>query len=36
LPREGRRFEPAMKRSHADELRHRWNEALSRAKGWDK
>ncbi len=36
LLREERRFEPVMQRSRVDELRQRWNEALSRAKGWEK
>ncbi len=36
LPREERRFEPSMQRSHVQELRDRWNEALSRVKGWEK
>jgi glycerol kinase len=29
-----RRFEPRMPRSQANELRARWNEAVSRTKGW--
>jgi glycerol kinase len=29
-----RRFEPRMPRSQVNELRARWNEAVSRAKGW--
>jgi len=28
-------FEPKLPRSHVDELRSRWNEALSRAKNWE-
>jgi glycerol kinase len=30
-----RRFEPRMPRSQVNELRARWNEAVSRAKGWN-
>jgi glycerol kinase len=30
-----RRFEPAMPRSRAEELRARWRQALERARGWD-
>ena len=30
-----KRFEPRMPRSQADALRGRWNDALSRAKGWE-
>ena len=30
-----RRFEPAMPRDQASRLRHRWREALERAKGWE-
>jgi len=30
-----RRFEPRMPRSRVNELRARWNEAVSRAKGWN-
>jgi len=33
LPREQRRFDPCMPRSQISELRKRWNEAVSRAKG---
>jgi glycerol kinase len=29
-------FEPKMKRGRAEELRARWNEALERAKVWEK
>jgi glycerol kinase len=36
LPRDERRFEPGMQRSRVQELRDRWNEALSRVKGWEK
>jgi glycerol kinase len=36
LPREERRFEPRMPRSHVDNLRERWNEAVSRTKSWDR
>jgi hypothetical protein len=35
LPREERRFEPALPRSKVDALRQRWNEAISRAKSWE-
>jgi len=35
LPREECRFEPRLPRSHATALRHRWNEAISRAKSWE-
>jgi glycerol kinase len=35
LPGEEHRFESRMPRSRADELRQRWNEAVSRAKNWD-
>jgi len=35
LPREERRFEPRLPRSSANALRHRWNEAISRAKSWE-
>ena len=34
LPQERRRFEPRMRRSEADNLRERWNEAVSRTKAW--
>jgi glycerol kinase len=34
LPRDERRFEPRMPRSLADNLRERWNEAVSRTKSW--
>lgn len=34
LPRDERRFEPRMPRPQADHLRERWNEAVSRTKGW--
>jgi glycerol kinase len=36
LPREERRFEPRLPRSQVDMIRQRWNEAISRTKGWDK
>jgi glycerol kinase len=36
LPRDERRFEPTMQRSRVQELRGRWNEALSRVKVWEK
>ena len=36
LPREERRFEPNLPRSQVDALRQRWNEAISRAKSWEK
>lgn len=36
LPLKEQRFEPRMKRSEADSLRARWNEALSRSRGWAK
>jgi glycerol kinase len=36
LPREERRFEPSLPRSQVDALRQRWNEAISRAKSWEK
>jgi glycerol kinase len=35
LPLKEKRFEPRMPRSQADALRGRWNDALSRAKGWE-
>jgi glycerol kinase len=35
LPREERRFEPRLPRSQVDEMRQRWNEAISRAKSWE-
>jgi glycerol kinase len=35
LPRQERRFEPAMPRSVVEKMRRRWNEAVSRAKDWD-
>ena len=35
LPREEQRFEPRMPRSHAQSLRERWNQALSRSKAWE-
>jgi glycerol kinase len=34
--RADRRFEPAMPRSEADALQARWQEALERARGWEK
>jgi glycerol kinase len=36
LPREERHFEPSLPRSQVDALRQRWNEAISRAKSWEK
>jgi glycerol kinase len=36
LSREERRFEPRLPRSQVDIMRQRWNEAISRTKGWDK
>jgi glycerol kinase len=36
LPREERRFEPHLPRAQADIMRQRWNQAISRAKDWDK
>jgi glycerol kinase len=36
LPMNEQRFEPHMKRPEAESLRARWNEALSRSKGWVK
>jgi len=36
LPLNEQRFEPRMKRSDAESLRARWNEALSRSRGWAK
>ncbi len=35
IPRPERRFVPQMKRSQAESLRRRWNEALSRSKRWE-
>jgi glycerol kinase len=35
LPRQERRFEPRLPRSQVDQLRQRWNEAVSRAKEWE-
>jgi glycerol kinase len=35
LPREERRFEPQMPQSRSKVLRERWNEAISRVKGWE-
>jgi glycerol kinase len=34
LPRQERRFEPRMLRSRVNELRERWNQAVSRTKAW--
>ncbi len=34
LPLKERRFEPKMDRSESESLRGRWNEALSRSRGW--
>jgi glycerol kinase len=36
MPREERRFEPHLLRSKTDAMRQRWNEAISRAKSWEK
>jgi glycerol kinase len=36
MARGEQRFEPTMLRSRATELRQRWNEAVSRAKNWDR
>jgi glycerol kinase len=36
LPREERRFEPRAPRAQVEIMRQRWNEAISRTKGWDK
>jgi glycerol kinase len=36
IPLNEQRFEPRMKRSEAESLRARWNEALSRSRGWAK
>jgi glycerol kinase len=36
LPRAERRFEPSLPRSKVEILRERWNEAISRAKSWDR
>lgn len=36
LPIKEQRFEPRMARSEAQDLRGRWNEALSRSRGWAK
>ena len=35
LPVEEKRFEPSLPRSQVEALRARWNQALSRAKGWE-
>jgi len=35
LPREERRFLPHMPRSQVDQLRRRWNEAVSRTRDWE-
>jgi glycerol kinase len=35
IPLDEKRFEPRMARSQSGELRGRWNQALSRAKGWE-
>ncbi len=36
MPREERRFEPGLPRSKGHAMRLRWNEAISRAKSWEK
>jgi glycerol kinase len=35
LPANEKRFEPRMPRSQVEALRERWNQAMSRAKGWE-
>jgi len=35
LPRKEQRFEPKMAQSQAKSLRARWNEALTRSRGWE-
>jgi glycerol kinase len=35
MPLKEKRFEPRMSRPEVEGLRSRWNEALSRAKGWE-
>lgn len=35
LPRKEQRFEPRMAQSQVQDLRARWNEALSRSRGWE-
>jgi len=35
LQREQRRFEPHLQRALVNELRERWNEAISRSRGWN-
>jgi glycerol kinase len=35
LPREERRFEPRLPRSQVNNMRQRWNEAISRSKSWE-
>lgn len=35
LPRREQRFEPRMAQSQVQDLRARWNEALSRSRGWE-
>jgi glycerol kinase len=36
LPRQERRFEPRMPHSQVNDMRQRWNEAISRTKAWEK
>ena len=36
MPRQERRFEPRAPRSQVDAMRLRWNEAISRAKSWER
>jgi glycerol kinase len=36
LPREERRFEPSLPRPQAQAMRQRWNDAISRAKSWER
>jgi glycerol kinase len=35
LPQDHRRFDPKMSRSHAESMRERWNQAISRTKSWE-
>ena len=35
LPQEERRFRPHMPQSQVDQLRRRWNEAVSRTRDWE-
>jgi glycerol kinase len=36
LPQEHSRFDPRMSRPNAEDLRQRWNEAISRSRAWDR